>query len=499
MAQYDGLLQSVCRYVMTDWPNKNKDKQLKVFFNCRHDLSMEQGCLMRGHKLIIPVSLRERVLSELHRAHFGVNKTKTEARSLFWWPQIDRDIELMISECPVCRQLKPVPARAPLTPWPFPPVPWYRVHLDFFGPLQGKMFLVIVDAYTKWIECFPLNSGYGSAVVIEKLYEVMSRFGIINTLVSDNGTSFTSQQFKDFCKLNGITHLTSPTYSPASNGQAEIAVKIVKKHLKGLCLQGKTMTEINSRLSEFLFRYRNSKHTTTDKSPAELMFGRPLRTRLDLLKPNQVKSPSSSSSEELRKVIDEKQSLQIKYYLGNRNIQLKENDTVLIKLHSNNKWVKGVIIKMIGNSLYDVYVPEINQIIKKHINQIHKLRQDKREESSGNSMDNRSSEREQEELPYWALWEESVQPDRQPMAPDVTVESEEDTPLAGPSGIGSTAEEPANEGEEWAEADPGLETDDDPPEDSTANNAGDAPADVANTIMAGRTRRNPRVDYTKYC
>lgn len=139
-----------------------------------------------------------------------------------------------MSSCSACTQLKPTPARAPLTPWPFPSAPWDRVHLDFFGPMQSKMYLIMVDAYSKWIECFQLNQSYASNVVIEKIQETMSRFGVMNTIVTDNGPSFISNEFKEICRLNGITHITTPTYSPASNGQAEICVKIIKKHLKAL-------------------------------------------------------------------------------------------------------------------------------------------------------------------------------------------------------------------------------------------------------------------------
>lgn len=119
------------------------------FYKCRFDLTREGDCLIRGYKLIIPKSLRNKILDELHRPHLGIIKTKIEARSRFWWPHKDRDIENKIANCSVCLSLRPTPPRAPLTPWPFPERPWHRVHLDFFGPWQGDMYLIIIDAFTK--------------------------------------------------------------------------------------------------------------------------------------------------------------------------------------------------------------------------------------------------------------------------------------------------------------------------------------------------------------
>jgi transposase InsO family protein len=93
-----------------------------------------------------------------------------------------------------------------------------------------------VDAYSKWVDCYDMTVSHSSRAVITKLYDWISRVGIPHTLVSDNGTSFTSQEFKDFCALNGIKHILSPVYHAASNGQCEIFVKIVKKGLKTILL-----------------------------------------------------------------------------------------------------------------------------------------------------------------------------------------------------------------------------------------------------------------------
>ncbi|CAG9131885.1 unnamed protein product [Plutella xylostella] len=171
----DTVLKSVVKYCLTGWPRKITDKDIKPYFMCRNELSLEEDCLIRGSKLIIPECLRKNVLVELHSGHLGISKVKSEARDRFWWPGMSSDIERYVSSCDVCATLRPAPPRVPLAPWPHPPAPWHRVHLDFLGPINNKTYLVIVDAYSKWVECYDVSTGYGSRIVIEKLCDVMAR------------------------------------------------------------------------------------------------------------------------------------------------------------------------------------------------------------------------------------------------------------------------------------------------------------------------------------
>ncbi|KAL0902232.1 hypothetical protein ABMA27_000152 [Loxostege sticticalis] len=365
----DPLLSKVTQYVMTGWPRRVKDPQLKAYFLCRMDLSVENGCLMRGHKVVIPSSLLEQICNDLHSSHFGIVKMKAEARQRIWFPGIDRYLERLAAECAVCAQLRPSPPHAPLAPWPYPPHPFYRIHLDFLGPFNNQMFLVIVDAYSKWVECYNVSSSYGSKAVIEKLIDLMSRFGVPHTVVTDNGTSFTSQEFSAFCKLNGITQVFSPAYHPSSNGQAESFVKIVKKGLRGILMSSTVGKICQEKISKFLFDYRNSKNSTTGKSPSELLFGRSLRSRLDLLNPARVAPPSTDVTDHVAR----NQCSQAKHYRGKSRPNFELQDRVWIKKYLNNLkfiWTEGVIVKKIGAVMFTVYLPEYNLEVNRHIDQL---------------------------------------------------------------------------------------------------------------------------------
>ena len=112
---------------------------------------------------------------------------------------------------------------APLQPWKWSTRPWSRIHLDFAGPIGDKVILVLVDAHSKWIEAF-VTASATSAVVIEELRSTFARFGLPELIVTDNGPCFMSEEFELFVQKNGIKHVTSAPYHPASNGLAERAV-----------------------------------------------------------------------------------------------------------------------------------------------------------------------------------------------------------------------------------------------------------------------------------
>ena len=123
-----------------------------------------------------------------------------------------------------------------------------------------------------------------SCATIGKLRSLFAAYGIPEELVSDNGPQFTSEEFSVFMKNNGIKHTTSAPYHPATKDPAERMVQILKQALKSV-----PGTNINHKLSNFLLTYRNTPHSLTGQTPAELFLKRVPRTRLSMLKPNLAK------------------------------------------------------------------------------------------------------------------------------------------------------------------------------------------------------------------
>ena len=205
---------------------------------------------------------------------------KALARHLVWWPKLDNDVKDVVKHCDDCQQNRATPFPVPLHPWQWPTRPCTRLHIDFAGPIEGKMLLIVVDPHSKWIEAFSMENATSTAI-IHYLRQLFAQFGIPETIVSDNGTQFVSVEFKELCRLNGIRHVQTALYHPSSNGLAECAVRVVKQGI-----HKQSSGTLNDRISRLLFQYCITPHSTTGISPSELLIGRRLRSRLDFLKPN---------------------------------------------------------------------------------------------------------------------------------------------------------------------------------------------------------------------
>jgi len=136
----DPLLSKVLQLVLYGWPPKlrEQDADLKRFFNRRLELTINQGVLMWGIRVILPTSLQQQILAQLHEAHLGVVKMKAMARQHVYWPGIDKMIEDVAKSCTACQQSAANPPSAPLHPWQFPERPWQRLHMYLAGPYLIK-------------------------------------------------------------------------------------------------------------------------------------------------------------------------------------------------------------------------------------------------------------------------------------------------------------------------------------------------------------------------
>ena len=151
--------------------------------------------------------------------------------------------------------------------------------MDYAGPFEGRMIFIIVDVHSKYIDAHVVSSATTSAT-ITKLRQTFAVLVLPITIVSDNGSCFTSDQFEQFCRANGIKHVNCSPYHPSSNGLAERAVQTAKAGLK------KTTGNLEGRLCNFLTRYRMTPQSTTGHTPADFVLKTPPRSRLDLLRPS---------------------------------------------------------------------------------------------------------------------------------------------------------------------------------------------------------------------
>lgn len=105
-----------------------------------------------SERVIIPYSLQKKILKQIHIGHPGIVRMKSIARSYVYWPNIDRHIEDLVRQCNGCSSAAKAPPKALLSSWPSALKPWSRIHVDYAGPFEGRMFLVVVDSFSKWPE-----------------------------------------------------------------------------------------------------------------------------------------------------------------------------------------------------------------------------------------------------------------------------------------------------------------------------------------------------------
>ena len=343
----DSDLKQVRKYIQEGWPPESElTASLKRYCKSQVCFSLMNDCLWYEDRIIIPRSLVEPVLNLLHEVHSGIVSTKELARRHFWWPSMATDIETFIKECLICQTHAKAPPKTMISPWQWPGKPWSRLHIDHFGPYMGKSVFIVIDSHTKWIDA-QIHKTETTQAVIKSLQSLFKTFGLCNTIVSDNGSCFTSAQFKEFCLHNGIKHLTIAPKHPSSNGQAERAVGIVK----GTCK--KLSGTLQEKLEAFTYRYSMTVQSTTGQTPFMLMFGRERVTKFDVMKP--TKKITGNSTAQGASAIRE---LEVQQQVWYRNFGI------------GPKWMKGTITRRTGYAMYEVSATDNKQLNNRHIDQL---------------------------------------------------------------------------------------------------------------------------------
>nr|XP_028571630.1 uncharacterized protein K02A2.6-like [Podarcis muralis] len=194
----------------------------------QHELLAHHGCLLWRDRVVVPQRLRQHVLEALHISHPAIVKMKALARCYIWWPNMDDAITSWVTSCQACQESRPASLAAKGNTWEMPKAPWSRVHIDLAGPFHGWTFMVMVDAYFKWLEVALMHSTPTEAV-LRVLRGLFVTHGCPDVLISDNGPQFTSGTFERYLLGLGIRHALTAPFHPASNGQAERMVHSAKE------------------------------------------------------------------------------------------------------------------------------------------------------------------------------------------------------------------------------------------------------------------------------
>jgi len=269
----------VCRQIMHfvtsgDWPDSidRLPTSLRPYWDVRGELTVADNVLLRGHRLVIPAGQHGRLLQLLHDGHQGIVRCRQRAQESVWWPGLSSALGRLIRSCHTCQQATTPPCE-PMMSTPPQDRPWQTIGVDLCE-LSGTTYLVLVDYFSRYPELIQLGS-QSSRRVIEHMHSVFARWGIPDTVRSDNGPQFGCAEFARFSKEMGFQHITSsPTYAQ-SNGAVERCVQTMKR----LLAKSSSVADIY----QALLAYRSTPLPFCGFSPAQLMMGRRLRTTLPQL------------------------------------------------------------------------------------------------------------------------------------------------------------------------------------------------------------------------
>ena len=128
----DETLQMLKSVIVQGWPEVRTEipHQLLPYFPVRDELSVQNGLIFRGERVVIPKSLQSEMLNSLHKSHLGVNSCLRRARECLYWPGMSSDIKVFIEKCPACREYETSQAKETLMPHEIPSRPWEKVGCD---------------------------------------------------------------------------------------------------------------------------------------------------------------------------------------------------------------------------------------------------------------------------------------------------------------------------------------------------------------------------------
>lgn len=297
----DSSLQILCNTIKHGWPRKIQSVpvQLKPFFPFRDELSVGDGIITKGTRVLVPHSLQSEYLQILHKGHAGAEATKRRARDAVFWLTITQDIDNFVQSCSICNALKPHQQKEPLHLHEIPELPWSVVATDIFD-WNSQQYLVLVDSYSGWFEINSLTN-ISSQNIISKLKRHFSVHGIPQKLITDNGTQFTSQIFRDFASSWDFCHITSSPEYPQANGLAERAVRSAKRLLETTKRDG-TDLYLN------LLNIRNIPRDKILGSPAQRLMSRVTRTNLPISK--QMLKPRTKDTVKVKTQLSKKRQMQ---------------------------------------------------------------------------------------------------------------------------------------------------------------------------------------------
>ncbi len=352
------------------WPAQAK-ANVGEYWSARHDMTKENGLLFVHGRLVIPKDARKRVLEFLHRGHVGWTTMMKRADESVWWPGLRNEARNKVLKCGDCYKCLPAQRREPMLSFQVPSAPGQVVHADYFE-WSARDYLIVVDGMSGWTEAFSMN-GMRPAELKRVMRGYMMRNGIPERFHTDQGSTFESREFQEFCREWGIVFSDNSAKHPRGNAIAEAHVKKVKHAIM--------TAKDDDDLARAMLAMMQTPVAPGQPSPSELHLGRRVR---DEMNPQVRKFEGSWAEFQQWKQLTAEQ--QAKYFnQGTRKLEpLQVGDEVMV--WHKDEWHRGQVEALLTRPRsYQVRLQETGQKLERNRVMLRKIPADTTAETTKRS------------------------------------------------------------------------------------------------------------------
>ena len=200
-------------------------RSLKEYWNYRDELSILDALVLKGTRIVIPKHCWNELLDRLHEGHFGIDRTRLQARNSVFWPSINKDVETLIKTCETCQENSRRNAKDPVLAREILLVPWTLLEIDLFS-LEDHTFLLVVEVTSHFpvVRILPNESSRSMTNAWKGIY---SDFGLPRRVLSENGPCFKSHEFTEFHATLSIVVERTSAYNQQSVGSVEWMIQTI--------------------------------------------------------------------------------------------------------------------------------------------------------------------------------------------------------------------------------------------------------------------------------
>ena len=259
----------------------SKDMDVKPYTCVFDELSVVDGLVLPGERIVVTRLLRETMVRVAHEGHQGIGRTKQLLQAHVWFPIVDKMVEKQVGKCLACQATTPCHTREFLLMSILPKGPWEKVSGGFAGPFPSK------DPLVKFA------SSTSADAVIPHFIHVFSTYGIPKEVKTDKRAPFNSSKFAKYTQQLGFKKRKVTTGWAEANGDVERFMQTIKKCARIAKIEGKAFKQ---EAQTTVGNFRAASHPATRDSPDKLMFCREIKRKL----PEKVIPPGKKGQDPIR-------------------------------------------------------------------------------------------------------------------------------------------------------------------------------------------------------